>query len=475
MNSRTQRAVGLERITTGVEALDGVLEGGLPRGSVVFIGGLPGTGKSVLAEQMSWSNAHWGEPVVYIGTLSEPTMKMIRFAQTFEYFDPTLVDKSVIYADIGEALRSRNPDSVLDEVDRLIEEHRPSLVVIDSFKAIQDMFTDDFASRIFTSAMAVRLSIWEATALLVGEYNELEIRQKPEFAIADGIIYLYGTEEGLRQNRCMRIMKMRGTSFFGGDHSFDIGAQGITLYPRMNPAVVGEYSVPTRRLPSAVPGLTEMMEGGLPEATSCLITGTTGTGKTLLALSFAVAEAQAGRRVLYVSLEESPYQLIRDCEAFNWDLGALAESGALNILHISPSELNIDQHATVIRDRVLSLGASLAVIDSLSSFETAVPDVAKYQSYLWAITDHFKRAGVSVVMTSESVVAERGQSARHITLFADSIISLEDIRDGNQRKRRVRVVKMRGSSHDDGGRDLILEAPHIRIQPARDPGTGGSD
>jgi circadian clock protein KaiC len=385
---------------------------------------------------MSWSNARWGEPALYIGTLSEPTMKMIRFAQTFDYFDPTLVDKSVIYADIGDALKSRNPDSVLDEVDRLIEEHRPSLAVIDSFKAIQDMFADDFASRIFTSAMAVRLSIWEATALLVGEYNELEIRQRPEFAIADGIIYLYGTEEGLRQKRFMRIMKMRGTSFFGGDHSFDIGAHGITVYPRMNPAIVGEYSVPTRRLPSAVPGLTEMMDGGLPEATSCLITGTTGTGKTLLALSFAVAEAQAGRRVLYVSLEESPYQLIRDCEAFNWNLSAFTESGALNILHISPSELNIDQHATVIRDRVLSLGASLVVIDSLSSFEAAVPDVAKYQSYLWAITDHFKRAGVSVIMSSESIAEERGRPARHITLFADSVINLEDIRDGDQRKGR---------------------------------------
>ena len=458
-------AVALERITTGIEALDGVLQGGVPRGSVVFIGGLPGTGKTILAEQMCWANARWGETVLFIGTLSEPTVKMIHFAQTFSYFDPALVDKSVVYADVSGALKSRDAGLVLAEIDRLIEEHRPTLVVIDSFKAIQDMFADDFSFRVFTSAVAVRLSIWEATALLVGEYNESEIRQRPEFAIADGIIYLYGTEDGLRQNRLMRLMKMRGTSFFGGDHSFEIAGHGITLYPRLNPTVVGEYSVPTRRMGSAVTALTEMMSGGISEGTSCLITGITGTGKTLLALSFAVAEARAGGRVLYISLEESPFQLVRDSEAFEWDLTALIESRALDIMHISPSELNIDRHATVIRECALSLGATLVVIDSISSFEAAVPDVARYQSYLWAITDHFKREGISIIMTSESVLGDTAQTARHISLFADSIISLDDIHDGNRRKRTIRVVKMRGSSHDDNRRDLTFDAPEIRIGP----------
>ncbi|HET9476098.1 MAG TPA: ATPase domain-containing protein [Dehalococcoidia bacterium] len=468
------QAVALERITTGIEALDGVLQGGVPRGSVVFIGGLPGTGKTILAEQMCWANARWGETVLYIGTLSEPTVKMIRFAQTFSYFDPALVDKSVVYGDVSGALKSRDPELVLAELNRLIEEHRPTLVVIDSFKATQDMFPDDFSFRVFTSALAVRLSIWEATALLVGEYNESEIRQRPEFAIADGIIYLHGTEDGLRQNRLMRLMKMRGTSFFGGDHSFEISGHGITVYPRMNPTVTDEWLVPNRRLASAIPALTEMLGGGIFEATSCLITGATGTGKTLLALSFAVAEARAGGRVLYISLEESPYQLIRDSEAFAWDLTALTESGALDIMHISPSELNIDQHATVIRERAMSLGAGLVVIDSISSFEAGVPDVAKYQSYLWAITDHFKRGGVGVIMTSESVFGDT-QTARHISLFADSIISLDQIYDGSQRKRTVRIVKMRGSSHDDNKRDLILEAPEIRIGPALESEAGHSD
>ncbi|HSP55963.1 MAG TPA: ATPase domain-containing protein [Dehalococcoidia bacterium] len=460
------RGVTLERITTGSDALDSVLGGGIPRGSVVFIAGLPGTGKTILAEQMCWVNARWGESVLYIGTLSEPTVKMIRFAQTFDYFDPALVDKSIVYADVSGALKLRDADSLLNEIERLIDLHRPALVVIDSFKAIQDMFPDDFTFRVFTTAVAVRLSVWETTALFVGEYNETEIRERPEFAIADGIIYLYGTEEGLRQSRLMRIMKMRGTAFFGGDHSFEIGAHGITVYPRMSPTAVGEYSVPTRRLPSVIPALTEMMSGGLLEATTCLITGTTGTGKTLLALSFAVAEALAGGPVLYVSLEESPDQLIRGSEAFGWDIRALTASGALHIEHVSPSELNIDRHASVIRDRALALKASLVVIDSVSSFEAAVPDFAKYQGYIWAITDHFKRAGITIIMTSETIPGEPAQAARHTSVFADSLINLQDAESGDQRRRSLRIVKMRGSSHDEASRELILKAPEIRLGPA---------
>lgn len=468
-----QRGTKLARVTTGVEALDGVLQGGLPRGSVVFIGGLPGTGKTILAEQMSWANACRGETVLYLGTLSEPTVKMIRFGQTLGYFNASLIDQSFIYADVSGALTSGQPDSVLKEIERLVEQHRPGLVVIDSFKAIQDMFSDTFAFRVFTTTIAVRLTVWEATSLLVGEYNESELREKPEFAIADGIIYLHGTEDGLRQDRLLRIMKMRGTSFFGGDHSYDIDGDGITLYPRMSPSVVGEYAVPTRRLPSVLSGLNEMMDGGLYEATACLITGSAGTGKTLLALSFAVAEAQRGR-VVYVSLEESGDQLIRNSDAFGWDLGGLVQSGNLEILHISPSELNIDRHAAAIRDHALSAQANLVVIDSLSSFEAAVPDIAKYQSYLWAVNDHFKRAGVTTIMTSESALEGR-ETARRISLFADSVIALEMVDSGGLCKRTVRLVKMRGSSHAKTARALVLDAPEILVGPQQNGNAPGEN
>ncbi|MEX0684077.1 MAG: ATPase domain-containing protein [Dehalococcoidia bacterium] len=471
---RRKRADGiqLERISTGVQALDKVLEGGIPRGSVVFIGGLPGAGKTILAEQMTWWNARRGETVLYIGTLSEPTVKMLHFSQTLNYFDAALVDRSVVFADISDALKSGDPDQLLAEVDRLITTHRPGLVVIDSFKAIQDTFSDAFAFRVFTTTLTLRFSVWEATALLVGEYTDEEIRQRSEFAIADGIIYLYGTEEGLRQDRRLRIMKMRGTSFFAGDHGFEIDRDGITLYPRMSPAVAGEYVTPSRQLSSVIPGISEMIDGGLSDSTSCLITGTTGSGKTLLALSFAVCEAQLGNQVLYVSLEESANQLARNCSAFGWDVAGLIESGKFAIMHISPSELNIDRHAVLLKDRALEIGATVVVIDSISSFEAAALDIARFQSYLWAINDHFKRAGITTIMTSESAPEAGSPTARHISLFADAILNMGSVETDNALMRTIRVVKVRGSKHTTGVRELIVEAPRLLVSDVP-PATGG--
>jgi circadian clock protein KaiC len=471
---KPRAGLDLERISTGVPALDHVLQGGIPLSSVVFVGGLPGTGKTILAEQMAWANARRGDNTLYIGTLSEPTVKMLRFSQTLDYFDPALVDRKVVYVDISEALRSGDPDAVLAEVDRLVTEYRPKLVVIDSFKAIQDMFQDDFAFRVFTTALSVRFSIWEATALLVGEYTDEEIRQRPEFAIADGIIYLYGTEESLRQDRLLRIMKMRGTSFFAGDHGFEINSDGITLYPRMSPVVAGEYATPTRRVRSVIGGINDMMDGGLSDSTSCLITGSTGSGKTLLALSFAVGEAQAGHQLLYVSLEESANQLARNCSAFGWDVAGLIDSGKFAIMHISPSELNIDRHAVIVKDRALEIGASTVVIDSISSFEAAVPALAKYQNYLWAINDHFKRAGITTIMTSESAPEGRTEAARHVSLFADAIINVGFVEVDDRLTRTFRIVKVRGSKYDTNARELIIDAPRVLVSAMRRPADGNS-
>lgn len=316
--------------------------------------------------------------------------------------------------------------------------------------------------RVFTTTLTVRLSVWECTALLVGEYTENDVRERPEFAIADGIIFLHGTEEGIRQERRLRIMKMRGTGFFGGEHAFEINGFGITLYPRMSPVVSGEYNPPTRHLPSLVDGLTEMMSGGLHDSTSCLITGSTGTGKTLLALSFAVPEAKAGRPVLYVSMEESPDQIARNCEAFAWDVAKLLSTGKLEVMHISPSELNVDRHAAVVRDRALEMKASMVVLDSISSFEASVPDPAIYQGYLWAINDHFKRSGITTVMTSESLLSERPAATRHVSLFADAIINLAS-EETERFVRKLQIVKIRGAAHDALTREFIIEAPRISV------------
>ena len=456
-----------ERVTTGIARLDEVLSGGIPRYSVVFIAGLPGTGKTILSEQTLFANARRGRTGLYLSTISEPPIKVLRYLQGFTFFDPALFGSKVIYGDLGGPLRAAGVEGLVKALDQMVRDNRPDLVVIDSFRALRDTFRDPLAFREFTSDLAVRLSVWGVTSLLVGEYSAEDLREGLEFAIADGILYLYGTEEAERQRRFLRAMKMRGTSYYAGEHLFEIGPDGIDVYPRMAAAVVGEYEIPRGRVGSAIEGMAEMLGGGLPESTTTLVSGATGSGKTLLTLGFLVDAAKKGQPGLLVSFEESPKQLARNCQAFGWDLDNLMKRRLLDVLHVSPSELDVDRHAFAIKERVDRIRAKVVAIDSISAFEAAVPDLAKYQSYLWASSDYFKRSGVTVILTSESrdPFAALEVSTRRISFIADNIVILRSVETLSEIKRVVGVFKMRGSRHDRRLRELVVEPPKLAIGP----------
>ncbi|NTU80659.1 MAG: AAA family ATPase [Chloroflexales bacterium] len=466
-----QEPLTIERLPTGIAQLDIVLHGGVPRYALIFVAGLPGTGKTVFSQQIAFANARAGHTCLYLSTFAEPTLKMLRYLQGFSFFDRALFGQQVIYGDLGGALRKDGADGMLKQLDALIRTHRPELIVIDSFKALRDLIADPLAFRTFTLDLSLRLSSWEVTTLLVGEYAEPALRNEPEFATADGIMFLYGTEEAERQKRFLRVMKMRGTPFFAGEHYFEIGPDGITLFPRMAPQASAEYVLSNQRIDSSVTGLAQMLGGGLIGASTTLIGGASGTGKSLLALSFLVAHARSGTPGLLVSFEESANQIMRNAAAFGWDLGDLLANGLLSIVHVSPSELNIDRHAFDIQAQAAQIGARLVVIDSVTAFQAAVPDAARYQSYLWAITDYFKRSGITVILTTELAEADKPLqiSDRQISFVADTIILLRYRETAVEISRTVTVLKMRGSSHDPSVRELHLAPPQIVVGPRLTP------
>src|SRR5919204_3469362 len=227
------------RLSTGIDQLDAILGGGIPRYSTVIVSGLPGTGKTILSQQAAFANAQAGRTCLYLNTISEPPLKMLRFLQDFTFFHPDLFETKVLYSDLGRALRTEGPAGLLAQLDHLVRAHRPELVVMDGFKAVRDFIRDPVAFRAFTVDVVVQLTAWEVTALLVGEYTPEDVREGAEFAIADGIIYLSGREEVEKQKRCLRVLKMRGTAFLDGEHFFEISAAGITPYPPPPPPPVG--------------------------------------------------------------------------------------------------------------------------------------------------------------------------------------------------------------------------------------------
>ena len=216
----------LEKISTGVPSLDSILGGGLARNSVNVIAGPPGSGKTILAQQIVFHNAHQENRAPYLVTVSEPTMKMLRYNQQLNFFDADRVGTNVIYLDIGSTLLEGGLEKVAEQIEAYIEQYKPSLLAIDSFKALHEVAQDAPRLREFGYRLAVRLTTWGTTSLLVGEYNRKSINEAPIFAIADGILLLDQANRGMQTERYLEVIKMRGDNYFSGRHPFSISADG---------------------------------------------------------------------------------------------------------------------------------------------------------------------------------------------------------------------------------------------------------
>ena len=178
------------RIGTGVRNLDSLLGGGIPRGSGFIIGGPPGAGKTILAQQICFHNASPSSRVIYFNTVSEPTAKTLRYLKQFSFFDVRKFEAGMQFIDLGTIMRSSGLDDAIQLVMRHVETVEPTIVVIDSFKVFEDLARSQDELRKFGYELAVRLMAWEVTSILLGEYAEEDFQTNPLFSIADGLINL---------------------------------------------------------------------------------------------------------------------------------------------------------------------------------------------------------------------------------------------------------------------------------------------
>jgi circadian clock protein KaiC len=450
-----------DKISTGIHSVDAILNGGLPRNSVNVIAGPPGTGKSILAQQIVFHNAVRDDRAPYLVTVSEPTVKMLRYSQQFSFFDAARVGQNVIYLDIGSLLLEQGLEGVTRQIEVYIEEYSPTILAIDSFKAIHEMAEDAPKLREFAYRLAVRLTAWGTTTLLVGEYTRTTINEAPIFAVADGIILMDQEPRGMQTYRYLEVLKMRGDGYFAGRHPFVISADGITAYPRLKtPATLESYPVGEARVSLGLPGLDGMMHGGALSATSTLVAGSAGTGKTLMCLHFLLEGIRQGEPGLLATFQETPSMLHAFARGFGWDVAELEREGKLCILYTSPVELGVDMHAYTIRQAIAQSGARRVAMDSLKDIELVSPDKVRYKDYIYSLVNDFRRQGIASMLTSEIpemfgsfVVSEYG-----ISFVADNVILLRYVEMAGRIARAISVLKMRGSDHDKSVREFRITA-----------------
>ena len=439
----------LERVSTGVDALDRVLSGGFPTRSVTVFAGEPGAGKTVLALQTMFAAARRGEKSLYITTLSEPSLKLMRYMQLFDFFDEDLFEEHIVIHDLGSSLRSQDPEGAFEELTAQVERHEPALVVIDSYKAVHDLVLDPARTRTFTYDLAVEMAGWGATTLLVGEYSMDEVSVLPEFAIADGIIRLGIAREELAHVRELEVRKLRGSNFVNGIHFFEIGPGGVSFYPRVQVPAPDERTdgkADVRRLRTGVAGLDELFRGGIPERSTTVVMGGTGTGKTLLGMHYLVEGARDGEPGVLFTLEETLGQLRSISDAYGFDLQRLEAEGLLHLDYTVPVELSTDKFLDQLRRLAGRFGAKRVVLDSLTTLSLGAVSERRYKELVYALAKHFRSMGITLLATMEvsELAGTTKLSAHGLSFAADNIIQLRYIEVGAALERAVSVLKARG-------------------------------
>jgi len=462
--------VPIRRLPTGVPGLDGVLGGGVPEFSFNLIAGAPGSGKTTLAHQIMFALARPDRPALFFTVLGEPPLKMLRYQQQFEFFDIEKVNTSIRFVNLAKEALSGGLDEVLKRIVEEVEATSPAVVIVDSFRSViqaAQRSNGQLDVQHFVQELGMRLTSWQATTFLVGEFQLAETEDHPIFTVADGLIWLYQSIDRNSMVRKMNVMKMRGQASIPGLHTFRITDRGVQVFPRLifGPPVdrASLTKRPRSQLSVGVAGLDEMLGGGLPSGYSVLVVGPSGSGKTVLASQFINEGARRGEPGVIAIFEKRPSDYAQT-STIRLDQG---NDERIGIIHTRPLDLSIDETLHELTDAIQRLKAQRVVIDSLSGFELALAPTFRedFRESLYRLIAALTGMGLTVMMTAEleDSYTDLRFSPHGTAFLTDAIILQRYLEIDGQFKRVMAAIKVRACPHSADLRLFDITADGIVV------------
>jgi circadian clock protein KaiC len=464
--------VNNERIaSTGIEGLDHILLGGLPRGHVYLLQGDPGVGKTTLGLQFLLEGVRSGETALYI-TLSE-TKKELQAVAVSHKWD---ISKVNIYEQlIGEESLHEEETTVFypAEVElgqtikaflREVERIKPDRVVLDSLSEIRLLAQSTLRYRKQILALKQFFHGRNATVLFLddrtAEVNDMQLQSVPH-----GVIELerYTPPYGAARRR-LQIMKLRGLGFRDGYHDFNIITGGLVVYPRLIAA--DSRSVMNHEpLPSGLAVLDQMLGGGVDRGTSTLIMGPAGCGKSGLSTQYAVAAAKRGERTTMFLFEESISSLFNRSESLGLPLREYVDRGLIMLEQVDPAQLQTGELAYLVRHAVEEKNTSVVVIDSLNGYLNAVPEEKFLLLHLHELLSYLGQKGVATILVfaQHGLLGAAMQSPVDVSYLADCVILLRYFEAAARIRKAISVVKKRSGYHETEIHDFVLSKNGIQI------------
>jgi circadian clock protein KaiC len=322
---------------------------------------------------------------------------------------------------------------------------------MDSLGAVFTQFTDASVVRREMHRISVALKQMGVTAIMTAErsqeYGEIARYGVEEF-VADNVIILRNTLDEEKRRRTVEILKFRGTTHQKGEFPFTISADnGAVVIPLS--AIELKQRSSNVRTTSGIAELDAMCGGGFFRDSIILVSGATGTGKTLLTTLFMAGDSEDKGRSLLFAFEESREQLFRNAIGWGVNFSELEAQGKLKVVCAYPETKSLEDHLIEMKNIMAEFKPTRVAVDSLSAMER-VSSIKSFREFVISLTSFIKHQEIAGLFTATTPTLQGGESVTeaHISTLTDSIILLRYVEILGEMRRGLMVLKMRGSAHN---------------------------
>jgi len=460
----------LQKTPSGIQGLDEITAGGLPKGRPTLVCGNAGCGKTLFAMEFLVRGARqYNEPGVFMAFEETENDLTVNVASLGFDLDE-LVSQNKIVLDHVHIDRSEIEETGEYDLEGLfirlgyaIDSIGAKRVVLDTIETLFGGFSNPSILRAELRRLFTWLKEKGVTAIITGERGEeMLTRQGLEEYVSDCVIVLDHRVNEQTSTRRMRIVKYRGSTHGTNEYPFLINEEGFSVLPITSVGLT--HTVSTERISSGVPRLDTMLDGkGYYRGSSVLVSGTAGTGKSSLSAHFSNAACERGERVLYFALEESPDQIMRNMRSIGINLEQWQKKGLLQFHSKRPTFCGLESYLTQMHKIISDFKPQVVIIDPISSFIVGSNEY-EAKSMIMRLVDFVKMNGITGFFTS---LTTGGDSLEHTSINISSLIDtwllLKGIELNGERNRGLYILKSRGMAHSNQIREFVLTSHGIEL------------
>jgi circadian clock protein KaiC len=465
MTSATCTLSPLGRISSGIPGLDTVLGGGFFESGVYLIHGMPGCGKTILANQLCYRHVANGGSAVYVTLLAESHSRMLQHIKPLSFFDEAAIPDRLSYLSAFGDLESDGLKGLMALLRREMRARNVGVLILDGLVAAAEAAETDRELKKFVHEVQTSAVFHGCTVFMLTSGSPQRVNA--EHTMVDGIIELDDRLYDARSERSLQVRKFRGAKSLRGKHAFRITNDGLVVFPRIEALYEQEpvEVIEPHGMSTGVPSLDALISnGGFTPSSSTVVIGSSGTGKTTTCLHFLSGCTPQSPGLLF-GFFESPTRLRSKAKAFGFDLEGMERSGALHIVWRSQGEHVLDELGHTLLDEVSARGIKRIAIDGVSGFFESAVFPERTNRFFSCLVNELRRRGATVLMSLETrdTVGTMVATPFGISGFVDNLLFIRFVEAAGRVKRLLTIIKMRDSDFKSGLYELQITSAGMRI------------